>query len=98
MVIYENKTPSQEMRDHLAELSKKNLSQDYSLGDLIRESTKLTVGKGMLAVTLDEDQDLKAKVIQAVDDRLNALYQELDRRERVYDRVVDVMMGRRRSL
>ncbi len=69
--------------EKLVELNKKDLRRDYTLGALMRETSELTIDKIFLGIFV-LDEDLKKKETQAVDDRLNALYAELDRREQIY--------------
>lgn len=68
--------------EKIAKLSKKDLRCDYTLGKLMGEAIELGVDKGYLVFVLDEE--LRKKATQVVDDRLKALYAELDRREKYY--------------
>lgn len=69
--------------EKLVELNKKDLRRDYTLGALMRETNELNIDKTFLGIFV-LDEDLKKKATQAVDDRLNVLYKELDRREQIY--------------
>jgi len=73
---------AEEALEELAKLSKRNLSQDYTLGELVKESNELTVGKAMLGLFLNKDTH--GHVLQSIDDRLSAVYTELNRREPFY--------------
>ncbi|HLD78986.1 MAG TPA: hypothetical protein VJA18_00325 [Candidatus Nanoarchaeia archaeon] len=75
--LLEQRVLAREALGRLAEINKKDV-QDYSLGSLIKESHYLT---DLLRLFLSQ----QPQVFQIVNTRLDAIYIELDKREKKYN-------------